>query len=191
MTSFKTKSHIRGKENLLDDKNITRFASYVNINNKDLEKLRIAHNNEDIDIMFDLISANSAYDINETLMSLSNYREELTLAIAKKVLTIHSHKLSPEGAREFKGGVYRPAVPPVKRPAYQKAITRKTVTQKQRSGRTYTRTKPTKFSKAENTYIHNNLEISNKEFVINYNKIFPNRTASSLTTKKYRVKKKK
>ena len=179
-TTFKSR-----KTEITDDRNLNRFASYVRLNNTDATKLLEAFNSKDHDEMFNILRANSVFDVNENLMEVYlGLVEELT----KKVLDVNSNLLGKEGEKQAKLGEFKPVIKPPKRIKPRKV---KQITQTSARQGTYKRGKPKKFSKAETTYLRNNLDLNNRILTTQFNKLFQPRTKSSLVTKKYRLTKKK
>jgi len=171
---------------VLDDKNVRRFASYVKIKDDDLEKLRKAKTDGDIDTMFSILQANSLFDVNSNLMGTYT---SLINELAGKVLDANASRLDDAGKRQARMGEFKPKVAP---PPRRKPVTTVKITQRQKpSGTPYKRSKPVAYKKSETTFIKNNFDLSNKQLVTTYNQYFPTRSASSIITKKYRVKRRK
>ena len=170
---------------VLSDRNVTRYASYVRIDEKSLNDLAKAKNDGNINRMFEVLKANSIFGVNSNLMDVY---DSLAEEITNKVLDANASRLSKEGLRQAKIGAFKPSIPPPK----VRVATKKTIEQPTKKGSKvrYKRSYPTKFNKREITYLRNNQSMNNKDLVITFNNYFPNRSTSSILTKKYRIKKK-
>lgn len=169
---------------VIEDRNITRYASYFNGDVNTIKELEKAYNNDDVDTMRNLITSNTIYDFIDSLMRIY---DGVIKEVTKKILDSNSMFLSGTGQQSFNKGFFKPSVKPVKR----KPATTKKIVQKQKSGRKYARSKPTQYSRAELTFMKNNYDKSNKELVRLHNEYFPTRSSSSILSKKYRLLKKK
>jgi len=173
---------------VMRDNNVKRFASYTNFSQDQVTKLEKAFEDDDQQQMAQIIGNNTEEYFVPNLMKV--YRPVIK-EMAKKILDANAHKLSPGMKRLKRAGKLKPKIKPVTRKNVGYA-TRKQVTQKQKvTGKIYSRSKPTRFSKRELTFLSSRTNLNNKDLIKQYNYNFAKRSGSSIVTKKYRLKRSK
>lgn len=173
---------------LVASKSVKRSASYINpnISSEDVNKLAVAIKEGDEDTSARIIKANTNEQFLGRIFQVDGYKEFIDI-LGKEIVNANSHKLTDETKNYAQAGVYKQIIPPLPE---QKVYAQKTISQKSKKGTTYRRAAPQKFSVAEQSYLKRSIKlgIPNKQISMNFNKYFKPRTASSILTKKRRLK---
>ena len=170
---------------VMQDKNINRYASYINMDQADFDKLRLAFKKDDVDEMRNILNRSLREPSIEKLMYIY---DGIIKEMTKKVI-IQNTSMIPKGERKMiKSASLKPYLPQIK-PDNKKA-TSKIIRQKQSSGTSYNRYSPVRYKKMQVTFFKNHDNLSNKQLHVKYNQVFPSRSYSSIVSKKYRLRKK-
>ena len=175
------------KGDIMQEKNINRFASYINISSDEFPKLRKAFTDADVDSMRRILSNNMPYASIDKLLHMEVY-DGIIKEITKKVI-LQNKTLVPRGEKKIlKSASLRPSSPDVK--AQKQRVTSRRISQVQSSGTTYNRYSPVRYKGMQETFFRNHSNLSNKDLHVKYNEVFPSRSYSSIVSKKYRLKNK-
>lgn len=173
---------------LVADKSVKRSASYINpnISSEDVNKLAIALKEGDEDTSARIIKANTNEQFLGRIFQVDGYKEFIDV-LGKEIVNANSQKLTDETRNYAQAGIYKQIIPPL---TEKKVYPVRNIQQKSIKGRTYNRAAPQKFSVAEQSYLKRSIKlgIPNKQISMNFNKYFKPRTASSILTKKRRLK---
>jgi hypothetical protein len=166
------------------DNNIKRFASYISINEEGTKKLNKAFKQGDNDLVRDILSQYSTENFLENLMHIYDPTVD---EIARKVLGANENFI--ESHARVSREKLEPKIKPIKRePKNNKKVF---LIQKQKGkGTIYKRSKPIKWNATEERYLQNNSQLSNADLIKGFNIYFRDRSASSIITKKSRLKRK-
>ena len=130
----------------------------------------------------------SKYATEDFLSNLMSIYDSTIIEITKKILGNNMSLIDGDGKVSEEAFKPKIAPPPKKKPSIYKDVGQ--IEQKQKgTGKVYSRNKPVKWKEPEINFIKSNQGKSNEELVRLFNIYFPNRTASSIITKKYRVRK--
>ena len=163
----------------------TRMTKYFSANKNNINRLAQAFKNDDINTMREILYENSENSFIGKLYSI--YDAEFKESIVKTILRKNSSMI--EDKDYLTKGKYEPRYKISDRvQKFKKKLPKKRIKQKSRKGKTYKRSKPKRFSKREIQFLRFNKQVKNKELVNRFNKLFPNRSKSSIVSKKYRVK---
>ena len=173
----------RDREILLD-KEVTRISSFVNIEKSDLLDLQDALDKDDDFRMRSILKSNTYEQFVDNVLAVY---DPLVKEMAKKVISQNAHLLD---GKEKKGN-FQEKLKPAYSPYQRKKITTKRVTQRQKTGVSYSRNVPISYKKIQITFFRNHANLSNRALVTKYNKVFAVRSASSIVSKRYRVGAKK
>jgi|SRR6056297_148225 len=163
-----------------------RMSKYYNANSQSINQLAEAYDNGDLSSMRQNLTENVDKGFIGGLYSV--YDAEFKENIVKTILRKNKFLIKDKKARRYEAK-YKES-PRVKRYFEKRKISQKknTIRQKQKSGTIYTRSKPKSFSQQEIKFLKNNRNVKNKELVRRFNKLFYQRSSSSIISKKYRIK---
>ena len=153
---------------------------YIRVDEDNLKALKRSVDNGDTDSQRDIINNMSTELFLGNLVSIKEY-DPFVSSLSKKII---ENNIPTEESK----------IKPIRRISKRKygkqriSKPKKVIKQKQKTGIFYYRSKPKRFTMREVTFLKYNKNLSNKDLVVKYNKLFDNRTESSIISKKYRVK---
>jgi len=166
-----------------------RMSKYFHATKDNIKHLSNAYKSEDIESMREVLAQNTDTGFLGNLYKIydADFKEGIVKTILRK-----NYNMLPKEDRELE---FKKKLKPkyqvsnrVLRFKQRQFKQRKQIKQVSKSGKVYTRTKPKRFSTKEVKFLKINKGLKSKELVKRYNKLFVNRTYSSIVSKKNRVK---